>query len=308
MAVPILWQDPFSSDRRPLFIPKYFSSLGEDEKFILKEDLEKHGINEDFSNTIFDYAKFLKVLDLWNLDNKVGRWIAFKLSLAKVNHIINLLIKLFIESGATLHKLDLNFPVWIELKPVIFYVLEENKQFFSRIQHLCLGKKISDNHIGSAATLLKALAKSTTKISTIELQWFESICKPQLLHALINVIKSQEQLRLFFLDGDYGGYPTEFYGIISALESQKNSLQEVILDHCDFSAEFEVLNKCKNLETLRIRNCTTRLLKLLDYKVSTLYVVDFQNYAMPLIFEKSGKLLQRLILELNGEFGKFRDE
>ncbi|RIB08018.1 hypothetical protein C2G38_2045514 [Gigaspora rosea] len=194
--------------------------------------------------------------------------------LDKVNHIINLLIKLFIESGATLHKLDLNFPLWLELKPVIFYVLEENKQFFSRIQHLCLGQ-ISDN-LGSAATLLKALAK--------------------------------KQLRLFFLDGDYGGYPTEFYGIISALESQKNSLQEVIFDHCDFSAEFEVLNKCKNLETLRIRNCTTRLLKLLDYKVSTLEVVDFQYYAMPLIFEKSGKLLQRLILEFNGEFGKFRDE
>ncbi|RIB08024.1 hypothetical protein C2G38_2252278 [Gigaspora rosea] len=235
-----------------------FIPYTQDEKFILKENLEKNGIKEEFSNTLFDYARFLKVLDLWNLENKV-------------NHIINLLIKLFIESGATLHKLDLNFPACLELKPVIFYVLEENKQFFSRIQHLCLGQ-ISDNLIGSAATLLKALAKSTTKISTIELQWVE-----------------------WWL----------YYGIISALESQKNSLQEVILDNCDFSAEFEVLNKCKNLETLRIRNCTTRLLKLLDYKVSTLEVVDLQNYAMPLVFEKSGKLLQRLKLELDGEF---RDE
>ncbi|RIB24061.1 hypothetical protein C2G38_2032195 [Gigaspora rosea] len=123
-----------------------------------------------------------------------------------------------------------------------------------------------------------------------------------MLHAFINIIKSQEQLRLFSLTCDYS---TEFYGIISALESQKNSLQKVILDNCDFSAEFEVLNKCKNLETLHIGNCSTRLLKLLDYKVSTLEVIDFQNYAMPLIFEKSGKLLQRLYLVLDGEF---RDE
>ena len=91
------------------------------------------------------------------------------------------------------------------------------------------------------------MAKITTKINTIELCYFESDYKPHLFHALIYVIKSQEQLRLFSLVGDY---PAEFYGIISALESQKNSLHEVILDSCDFSAEFEVFNNCKNLETL----------------------------------------------------------
>ncbi|RIB08022.1 hypothetical protein C2G38_2212742, partial [Gigaspora rosea] len=60
MAVPILWQDPFSSVQRPLFISKYFSSLEEDEKLGLKEFLEERGINEEFSNTLFDYARFLK--------------------------------------------------------------------------------------------------------------------------------------------------------------------------------------------------------------------------------------------------------
>ncbi|RIB20424.1 hypothetical protein C2G38_2179354 [Gigaspora rosea] len=172
MAVPILWQDPFSYNGKPLFISKYFSSLGENEKFILKEYLEERGINEEFSNTLFDYARFLKVLDLWNVESKVRKWITFK-SIdsglyygVETNHIINLLIKLFIKSGATLHKLDLRFPISLELKPVIFYLLGENKQFFSRIQHLSLGK-ISDNIIESATTLLEALAKSTTKISAM---------------------------------------------------------------------------------------------------------------------------------------------
>ncbi|RIB23729.1 hypothetical protein C2G38_2170398 [Gigaspora rosea] len=36
MTIPILWQDPFSFNIDS-FIPKYFSSLGEDETFILKE-------------------------------------------------------------------------------------------------------------------------------------------------------------------------------------------------------------------------------------------------------------------------------
>ncbi|KAF0541539.1 hypothetical protein F8M41_005310 [Gigaspora margarita] len=306
MAVPILWQDPFSSDRRPLFISKYFSSLGEDEKFGLKECLEECGINEEFSNTLFDYARFLKVLDLWNLESKVRKWITFKLIDseffygAEKNHIINLLFKLFIESGATLHKLVLGFSKSLELKPEIFYTLGENKQFFSRIQYLSLNV-ISNNNIESATTLLRALAKSTTKISTIELDYFDSDYEPQIFQALIYVIKLQEQLRLFSLVGDY---PTEFYGVISALESQKNSLQEVILDSCDFNIEFEVFNNCKNLETLRIRYCATKPLKLLDYKVSTLEVVESEidTQSMALIFEKSGIFLQRFKLELYEEF------
>ncbi|RIB20425.1 hypothetical protein C2G38_2179355 [Gigaspora rosea] len=286
-------------------ISKYFSSLGENEKFTLKKCLEERGINEEFSNALFDYARFLKVLNLWSLESKVRQWITFKLIDSKlfydteIYHIINLLFKLFIESGATLHKLVLGFSQSLELNPEIFYTLGENKQFFSRIQHLTL-YFISDNS-ESTTTLLRTLAKINTRINTIELYYFDSDYEPQIYQALIYAIKSQEQLRLFSI---VGGYSTEFHGIISALESQNNSLQEVILDHCDFCAEFEVFNNCKNLETLRIRYCATERLKLLDYKVSTLEVVECEidTQSMALIFEKSGILLQRLKLKLDEEF------
>ncbi|KAF0541529.1 hypothetical protein F8M41_005299 [Gigaspora margarita] len=308
MAVPILWQDPFSSDRSPLFISKYFSSLGEDDKFILKECLKERGINEECSNTLFDYARFLKVLDIRSLESKVRKWIriTFKLIGSKLfyetdmYYIINLLFKLFIESGATLHKLVLEFSQSFELRPEIFYILGENKQFFSRIQHLSLDI-IYNNNIESATTLLRTLAKSTTKINTIELNYFDSDYEPHIFHALIHIIKSQEQLRLFSIDGDDS---MEFYGVISALESQKNSLQEVRLDNCYFSAEFEVFNNCKDLETLHMRYCSMKPLKLLDYKVSTLEVIESEidTQSMALIFEKSGIFLQRLKLELDEEF------
>ncbi|RIB20750.1 hypothetical protein C2G38_2080100 [Gigaspora rosea] len=214
-------------------------------------------------------------------------------------HIINLLFKLFIESGATLHKLVLEFSKSLELKPEIFYIFGENKQFFSQIQHPSFGE-ISDNNIENAIALLRPLVKSTKKISAIELNYYEFDYESQIFHALIYLIKSQEHLRLFSIAGDYS---TEFHGIISALESQKNSLQEVILATCDFSAEFEVLNKCKNLETLRIRHCAAKLQKFLDYKVSTLEVVDcrIDTQAMILIFEKSGGSLQRLKFESEDE-------
>lgn len=35
-SIPILWRDPFSLKRETLFISGYFSSLGEEENFILK--------------------------------------------------------------------------------------------------------------------------------------------------------------------------------------------------------------------------------------------------------------------------------
>ncbi|RIB20405.1 hypothetical protein C2G38_1196003 [Gigaspora rosea] len=296
IAIPILWKDPFLLNRSPLFIPNYFSSLGEYEKIILKECLEECGINEEFSKTLFYYTRFLKVLDLSDLECKVKKWINLKLGSYKklLNRIINLLLKLFIESGATLHKLGLYLPRSFQLKPEIFYSLGRNGQFFSRIQHISLSI-ISTLDIESVTTLLRALAENTTKIKTLNL-FIHSDPESQICHALIYVIKLQERFKLFRITTD--GH-TEFHGIISALECQKNSLQEVVIQDCSFSAEFNVLNSCKNLETIRIRCCNTELLKILDYKISTLEVFDtpIDAQTMVLILEKAGILLQRLIVE-----------
>uniref|UniRef100_A0A8H3WXZ2 F-box domain-containing protein n=1 Tax=Gigaspora margarita TaxID=4874 RepID=A0A8H3WXZ2_GIGMA len=70
ISIPILWQDPFSFKRRPLFISRYFSSL-EDERVLL----ELCEINAKFSKTIFEYASFLKALDLSCLERTVKEWI-----------------------------------------------------------------------------------------------------------------------------------------------------------------------------------------------------------------------------------------
>ncbi|KAF0542836.1 hypothetical protein F8M41_004307 [Gigaspora margarita] len=139
------------------------------------------------------------------------------------------------------------------------------------------------------------LAKNTTKISALRLVFhseYESKLCHTLFPALIRFIKSQEQLRKFILDGD--DCPTEFYSIISALESQKNSLQEVTLEDCIFSEEFELINNCKNLETLHILDCDTELLKILDYNISTLEISHYDVPPIVQILEKTGILLQRL--------------
>ncbi|RIB15500.1 hypothetical protein C2G38_2192272 [Gigaspora rosea] len=312
MSIPILWQDTFSTikQRRSLFIPIYFSSLGEDEKLVIKECLKEFEINIEFTKPLFDYARFLKVLDIYQLANKVREWIEWmRLKLDnrnlpyldyRITPLIILLFKLFVENGAILHEFSLFNSELFKFELEIFHSLEQNVQFCSRLQHLSLDI-ISDFNIENIVKLLKVLAKNTTKISALKLY----VCyyhEPKLIHiflpTLIHFIKSQEQLRKFILDG--GDCPKDFLGIISALESQKNTLQEVILRGCIFSAEFEVLNNCKNLETLRILHCDTELLKILDYNISTLeiYYSLIDGPIIVQIFEKVGISLQRLKIEI----------
>ncbi|KAF0501160.1 hypothetical protein F8M41_020125 [Gigaspora margarita] len=310
MTIPILWQNPFSFNRHS-FIPKYFSSLEDDEKFILKEC----GIDVEFPKTIFEYARFLKVLNLSRLESQVKKWIGLEISnlpncsisaysTSTMYHLINLLFKLFIESGATLYELDLNFSEFLELKPEIFYSLGQNDQFFSRLHHLSLDV-ISDFNIENLATLLSVLAKNATKINTLELEEFYSDVEPQLFHslfqAIICIIKSQDQLSLFSVAG--GDFPANFHGIISALESQKYSLQEVIIESCGYSAEFEILKSCKNLESLRVRYCGTKLLKVLDCKITSLEISDcpLDVQTIIIILKNTGTLLQRLKLEISDD-------
>ncbi|RIB11612.1 hypothetical protein C2G38_2250052, partial [Gigaspora rosea] len=304
MSIPILWQDPFSysyNEKRSLFISNYFSSLKEDEKFVLKNC----NIYVGFSKTLFDYAIFLKVLDLYCLEHMIKLWLDFQLGLGfpflkkskAVYRMINLLFKLFIKSGATLYKLDLSSFECIQIKPEIFYSLQRNEKFFSQLQDLSL-RDLSKFSIESAVNLLMILAKNARKISSLYLEIYTKY-DPQVFQALISIIKSQEQLRLFRINsGDGEDVIEEYNGIISALTSQKQSLQEIILEYCEYSVEFEVLMNCENLEILRIDNSDYILLNISGSKINTLEVTDQIIKTSPIVsfLEKSGTLLQRLKL------------
>ncbi|RIB26323.1 hypothetical protein C2G38_277137 [Gigaspora rosea] len=204
MSIPILWKDPFSFEQNTLFISKYFSSLDENEKLRLKESLRIYKINIEISETLFDYARFLKVLDLSHLGWRVTEWffpefvnVGIVCRTSLTTYIVNLLLKIFIESGANLHKLDLHFSDLFKIKPEIFCSLEQNEQFFSRLQYLSLGL-ISEFNTENAIKLLRILTKKATKINALKLNKRYTTYDQQSLKALI---ESQEQLRKFSLVG-----------------------------------------------------------------------------------------------------------
>ncbi|KAF0483868.1 hypothetical protein F8M41_023195 [Gigaspora margarita] len=183
------------------------------------------------------------------------------------------------------------------IKSGILHSLGRNEQFFSRLQYLSLGV-MSEFSAENATALLSILARNATKIGALRFEEFEPDYDPQVIHALIRIIKSQEELKQFNIVG--GFLPKKFQGIISALESQKQSLREVIIEGCGYSTEFKMLMNCENLEILRIRYCDyERILGFFDYNINTLEVVDCEidGSKIALFFEKSGTLLQRLKLE-----------
>ncbi|KAF0432146.1 hypothetical protein F8M41_005333 [Gigaspora margarita] len=189
-------------------------------------------------------------------------------------------------NGAILRKLDLYFSDY-EIKPEIFYSLERNKQFFSQLQDLSLGG-ISDINIKSATTLLEILAKNTTYISILNFEGFDSDSEPQLFHAFISIIiKSQEQLGQFSVTGG-NEFPTESHGIISALESQKQSLQEFAMECCTCTEEFKILHD----------------VEILEPNVKTLDIINYLLYPSNLvpILKNSGSLLQRLRVGADDDF------
>ncbi|KAF0454751.1 hypothetical protein F8M41_001530 [Gigaspora margarita] len=316
ISIPILWLDAFTLYQKPLIISEYLSSLGKDEKIGLQFMLKACKINTQFPQTIFDYANFLKVLDLNLLKCRVEEWLIFQQCPKSFYNlltftIIKLLIKKFIESGATLQELYLDFPVLDEIQPEICCSLEQNMQFLSRLQELSISSISfkSNFNIESVATLLKILGKAATKLSTLIIE-VPDYYDPQLFHSLIYIINAQKQLKQFYMFDAYG-FSENLPSIISALKSQKQSLQEVRIYGCKFTEVFKVLTNFENLETLYMGGCkfsnNTELSKILEknfYKIKTFKVatnMGFDTLNIVQCIKKFGSLLQRLKLEAKGE-------
>ncbi|RGB41750.1 hypothetical protein C1646_751810, partial [Rhizophagus diaphanus] len=74
LAIPLLWEDPFSFRTGNYnVIEIYLDNLNDD----LKSKLSKYKINDDSlipSNTLFNYAKFLKYLNISDIISCVEMW------------------------------------------------------------------------------------------------------------------------------------------------------------------------------------------------------------------------------------------
>ncbi|RIB26886.1 hypothetical protein C2G38_2162165 [Gigaspora rosea] len=329
MSIPIIWRDPFSFQVfKPMFISIYISSF-EDPEDDVKSILKEYGININFQKPLFHYVRFLEILNLGCLNYGVDCWISSHLQDEEQDieqlkfHVANLLLKIFIKDGVTLSELELNsLNDFIEIKPEIFYLLEQNINFFSRIHVLSISltalkelkydynfEFIYESYCKVLVKILKILARSVTKITNMRVALYDSDYLPQLCHELAFIIKSQEHLKYFKLACKLDRRPWELYGIVLALKSQKETLEGIMIEGCACSTEFEALRDCENLKAIRIYHCSNTIFTTFNSKISILEVDTSGLYnasGLVQILEKSGSSLQRF--KLNDENSYFNDE
>ncbi|KAF0488812.1 hypothetical protein F8M41_022177 [Gigaspora margarita] len=330
MSIPIIWRNPFSFYVfKPMFISIYISSFEDLEEDDVKSILKEYGIHINFQNPLFHYVRFLEILGLDRLNYGVDRWISIHLHDKEQDieqlkyHVANLLLKIFIKGGVTLSELELDsLNKFIEIKPEIFYLLEQNINFFSSIRALSVSltalnelkfdddfEFIYGSYCKVLVKLLKVLARSVTKITNMEITLYDSDYLPQLCHELAFIIKSQEHLKYFDFACALDTRPWELYGVVLALKSQKDKLKEIKLEGCAYSAEFEVLRDCENLEVIRILYCSNGISTRFNSKISILEIRTTGLYnasGVVQILEKSGSSLQRF--KLIDDYSYFEDD
>ncbi|CAB5205065.1 unnamed protein product [Rhizophagus irregularis] len=149
LAIPLLWEDPFSF-RTVIcnFIGIYLHNLNDDD---LKSKLNQHIINNNSlpSNTLFNYVKFLKYLNIFDIISCVEMWFTIKksepgndnFSATDFKRLIGIsLFKIFIENEVNLNTLE------IEISSIYYYtyfndileIILQNTNFIQNISNLNL--------------------------------------------------------------------------------------------------------------------------------------------------------------------------
>jgi hypothetical protein len=157
LAIPLLWENPFSILTKNFnYIDIYLDNLNGD----LKTKLNEYKIinNSLPSNTLFNYTKFLKYLNICKIIGPINRWfevvntnskseigfIIQDLNLSSIFDFNKLIIislyKIFIENEVKLHTLEIeiSYNYYNTYSDDIHKLILQNPNFIHKIRHLNL--------------------------------------------------------------------------------------------------------------------------------------------------------------------------
>src|SRR6266496_1240295 len=169
LAIPLLWEDPFSipTTKNYNFIEIYLQNLNDDD---FKTKLNEYQSNNDLlpSNTLFNYPKFIKYLNTYNVISSIENWISSAVvrtlttekklsryfilddgSHSKFNFkkLVNKsLFKIFIENEINLHTLNIEIILYTnDYYNDVLELILQNPNFICNIENLKF--YIEDNNL-----------------------------------------------------------------------------------------------------------------------------------------------------------------
>jgi hypothetical protein len=291
LAIPLLWENPFSIPTKNYnFIYFYLDNLNDE----LKTKLNEYKIKDNllFSNTLFNYSKFIKYLNTRDFIYFIGKWFEnfiytlkfknnYELELNDFKRLIHMsLLKIFIENEVKLHNLCIEIHRLRDYNLYLYDILElilQNPNFLHNIKEL----KINIRHCSN-----NSLFKNHTTL---------------VKNCILQLINSQKNLRGISL-----GYNNLSFYQSSLLSSNcSNTLNTIILYRINFNninnlkKMFEQLNVLESIHIIYCSSLDTHFIKQIinltkPFKLKSLFLSDGSQFNEPLLslLKKFGNYLE----------------
>jgi hypothetical protein len=317
MAIPLLWEDPFSK-KHPKnfnFINIYLHKLNEHDK----TRLNKYGINNNIfpSNTLFNYTNFIKCLSTQNMYFSIKNWC--ETCDRSIGLIFLLLIKIFIENEVKLHTFEIEVEytfrkIDYDRFNSISELISQNPNFINNIKNLKF--HFNEDYINS--NFLKCFYSNCNLISSLyfkfsEDKYFKYGYYKATGEQLLQIINSQKNLEKI-----YFGYNNLLHGNLSSSDlllhkildsNNSNTLKTIIFHGINFKnlpCTKEVFEQLNVLE-IHIINChflnSSFIQQIIDitkpFKLKSLFMIyeegeKLQIDLIKLLFQKSGEYLENI--------------
>ncbi|RIA90542.1 hypothetical protein C1645_849129 [Glomus cerebriforme] len=326
-AIPILWRDPFYINQKAtILVDVYLSNFTLEELKIL--NLPTNLIEDYYKRqTKYDYAKFLRRMNLTQIRTITSDWMKSKnfedINISKDCQIFQSLCSHFIKHSKIIKYLKFE----PELKPLFDFNIFNLPGAESSLSGLkgfsCYGEAYNIN-------LYEEASKISTTIHKLKISLFYGCpLNPSTLNDLSNYIKSQRQLKEFFIENRIGCHccshdlslALDLTIVFKSLNTQSTTLTHLSFISINFYNDFPLdqLSLCKNLKELNITRCWNfGEIHLIDlYSTNNMFMnlsnLQIISNSIPeelikILLIQSGKSLKDLEFEHSSNFGMMFNE
>ncbi|GET60610.1 uncharacterized protein OCT59_008411 [Rhizophagus irregularis] len=291
LAIPLLWEDPFSF-RTVIcnFIGIYLHNLNDDD---LKSKLNQHIINNNSlpSNTLFNYVKFLKYLNIFDIISCVGMWFTIKksepgnndFSATDFKRLIGIsLFKIFIENEVNLHTLE------IEISSIYYYT------YFNDILEIILQNTNFIHNISNLNLYVNSSIRFSYDIINNEYMLIKNR-----ISQIINLHQNLKKISFY-----HDNFPLCQSLLLSKVSNCSNTLNTITFYNIDFKVVInldKIFEQLNVLESVHIIHCyslkngfdqfnnLTKPFKLKSLIINELSQID---NSLQLLLQKSGDYLE----------------
>ncbi|GBB91427.1 hypothetical protein RclHR1_18710002 [Rhizophagus clarus] len=311
LTIPLLWENPFSNPTKNYQIIEIY--LNEQDKKKLNEygmNIKIPSSNNNNNNTLFNYPKFIKIINLREIQRCIEQWILMNCDTKKhyTETIIKIIYKSIFQSFIN-NKANLNT---FKISDIKYFnesnseeIILQNPNFINDIKNL----KLNTNQYFKFLTVLTNNCKT---ISSLYLEFNEIHDIIAIEKYLLQLIKLQKNLeKISFVQKNYLFKQNKFH-LHNSLLTLKNSncsntLKTIIFYNIDFKninilkEVFEQLNVLESIHILYCLSLNTDFIQQIinlnkPFKLKSLFLSSrsFQIESFQSLLQKSDNYLENI--------------